>query len=103
MADELVEVLEKQAHICRTSKTIGLITKARSADAMQRASARIQSDAAEIARLRGELADARVKALEEAAKRVLDIVEPGHWPTSTMRLVAEQIRREREAWEAGRP
>ena len=39
---------------------------------------------------------------EEAAKRVLDIVEPGHWPTSTIRLVAEQIRKEREAWEAGR-
>ena len=39
---------------------------------------------------------------EEAAKRILDIVEPGHWPTSTMRLVAEQMRKEREAWEAGR-
>ena len=39
---------------------------------------------------------------EEAAKRILDIVEPGHWPTSTMRLVAEQMRKEREMWEAGR-
>lgn len=39
---------------------------------------------------------------EEAAKRILDIVEPGHWPTSTIRLVAEQMRKEREAWEAGR-
>jgi len=44
---ELIERLEKQAHICQTSKSIGLITKTRSADAMQRAATAIRDLIAE--------------------------------------------------------
>lgn len=39
---------------------------------------------------------------EEAAKRVLAIVEKGWWPLPVLALVTEQMRKERLAWEAGR-
>ena len=40
---------------------------------------------------------------EEAAKRVLRVLRQGEWVSSYVATVTEQMRKEREAWEAGRP
>lgn len=69
---DIVERLFHQASICRDSKAIGLITKRRSEVVMFEA-------AAEITRLRAELAEARDKALDEAANLIQS--KHDHWRT----------------------